>query len=124
MDIDEQKEAEIAAFLKKNSGFELRSPIFKARKEFYDGFLELGMPKNVADIVVGRMKFHVNEKNYGGNIYDQLVQVSIANIFQLWKLYKEEISEEVFFNACFDYGFGPPAIIKKEDDSEGEQKSD
>jgi hypothetical protein len=122
--LDEQKEAEILAFLKQHSGFELRSPIFKARKDFFDALIDLGMPKDKAAVVIGRMEFLVGDKNYGGVIYEKLIEISANNIFNLWKLYSEEIDESVFLESCRQYKFCPPVIRKKEDGETEEEKKE
>ena len=112
--IDEQIEAEVLALLKQNSGFLLRSPIFLARKQFFEELIDLGMPKDRAATVIGRMEFAVGEKNFGGAVFDKLIEISAKNLYDLWKLYSEEIDEIVFLESCRQYKFCPPIIGQKE----------
>lgn len=116
--LDEQIEAEFLELLKKNTGFILRSPIFLARKQFFEELISLGMPKDRAAIIIGRMEFAVNEKTYGGPVFDKLIEISAKNLFDLWKAYSEEMDELVFLESCRQYKFLPPAISRKEEKPE------
>lgn len=107
--MDEQTEAAIADELRKTN-VELYTTLFKVRKDFYTGLLSKGMSKPAVNKIVGSMTISVPDKQYGEEIYLAALEASIENICKLYKLYSNEMSEEIFIEIASNFLFRIPDV--------------
>ncbi len=96
----EQEEADVVNAINKHATVDIRNTIFKIRKDIVDELRKKNLPKEAIDNIVGKLAIRVREEDYGNPIYDTVLELSTSHIAKVYALYKEELSEEIFYDMC------------------------